>query len=751
MSVRTVGAIAVKLNAITSGFGRDFNKSIAIVRRFGRKMDQVGASVTRIGRRMSLALTAPLVGIGGLAIREFSQFGAAMRNVNVIARQSEKQFAATSDAALKLVQEFGRKPVDLAKALYNINSASFKAAEGLKVLEASARAGRAGVTETAVAAKAITGVLNAYGKSADAAEDVSDILFKTVEKGVLTFGELSEHLGATLASASAAKVSFDEVAAGIATMTRAGIGAPEAFTSMNRALLRIVQGTSAMDKVFQAAGRESARLTLEQEGLGKTMEILSKATGGSAKGLLDLGFRLRSLKAAIVLTSRGSESFKQDLAEIADKNARAGATTEAFEEQMKSLQVQMDRLRSSLAVLRIKATELFVGDIRQFVDKLQLLTKRLHEMAPETKKMIVIGAAIVAAIGPVLVTVGLLISSLGTVIGLVTSLTGLLGAALVAAIAAVTYEFVVANAKGETFGEKVGSVVKALLLKLVDLKYVMKEIGLFFEIWHHNNMAAFTDTKNFFVRTYAFIRDHLSNFFLWLGVVAKNATYNVGELLGKAAWNMQQQFSIAGKNIGIVLQNLVDNAKSVGTAVKNFIANPLKGFKPIELKNLTEGVIGSPAKVKAELKNLMEGYKGLQIDPFDFSTTALRDVDKEFVQLEMKRLEERQSIMAKNLSKGVKAAAEEATKGAAKVAQTLGVGGEDIAAKVSVTPSKFAAAVEKGSVEAVHAELKQASTMNKIEQNTEKSSDSLSNLVRLQKDLARGLGLEQPEVVEIAG
>ena len=41
----------------------------------------------------------------------------------------------------------------------------------------------------------IAAVLNAYGMSADEATAVSDVMFQTVKRGVLTFGELANTIG----------------------------------------------------------------------------------------------------------------------------------------------------------------------------------------------------------------------------------------------------------------------------------------------------------------------------------------------------------------------------------------------------------------------------------------------------------------------------------------------------------------------------------------------------------------------------
>ncbi|MDD5699540.1 MAG: phage tail tape measure protein, partial [Victivallaceae bacterium] len=100
-----------------------------------------------------------------------------------------KYMEAYKDGIRKMSVEFGEGTDTLAKGLYDILSASIDPAKALDVLAVSAKAARAGITDTGIAADAITTLLNAYGLSADHAESVSDLLFKTVKKGKCVTGD----------------------------------------------------------------------------------------------------------------------------------------------------------------------------------------------------------------------------------------------------------------------------------------------------------------------------------------------------------------------------------------------------------------------------------------------------------------------------------------------------------------------------------------------------------------------------------
>ena len=87
--------------------------------------------------------------------------------------------------------EFGESTEALTNGLYDILSASIPAEKALDVLTVAVKAAKAGMTDTATAADAITTVLNSYGLSAGRAQDVSDLLFTVVKRGKLTFADLS--------------------------------------------------------------------------------------------------------------------------------------------------------------------------------------------------------------------------------------------------------------------------------------------------------------------------------------------------------------------------------------------------------------------------------------------------------------------------------------------------------------------------------------------------------------------------------
>src|SRR4029078_5919974 len=67
-------------------------------------------------------------------------FDKAMRNVNSIAQENEKNFAKTSQGVLDVAKTTAQAPVTIAEGMYDLVSSEFDAAESLTIVKQSAKA-----------------------------------------------------------------------------------------------------------------------------------------------------------------------------------------------------------------------------------------------------------------------------------------------------------------------------------------------------------------------------------------------------------------------------------------------------------------------------------------------------------------------------------------------------------------------------------------------------------------------------------
>lgn len=348
------------------------------VDRFSKKAKQAHEGVISTSKLLAAGAAAVgLVVAGGLAVMAKSalDFEVRMRNVNSISMLSERNLKALSREVLNLSRNLPQSANTLAEGLYDVASSGFQGAEGLTVLRASAEAASAGMSDTATAAKAITAVLNAYGREASDAQDVSDVLFQTVNVGVLTFSELANNVGDVIGAAAAAKVGIDEVGSALAAMTLAGISAAESATSLNRLIQSIIQPSEALALALQGLGYESGAQALEMDGLRGVMEKLRVATGGNIASLLQLFPEIRAVRGALALMAAEGENYRKTAEAITDAEGRQGATRRALNEQMKAVSNQLKVFGNQARAAAIEAGTRLLPMVVALMDRVQELAR----------------------------------------------------------------------------------------------------------------------------------------------------------------------------------------------------------------------------------------------------------------------------------------------------------------------------------------------------------------------------------------
>lgn len=348
----------------------------------------VGAVDRSLGGLSSRAIMAraALGAVFGIALKSAIDFDRAMRNVNSIVKLSEQQFKALEKQVLALSKTSGQSPKVLADGLYDIVSSGFAANDALKVLSASARAGTAGMTDTATAAKAVSAALNAYHRPASDARAVSDSLFKTVELGVLRFEELAQNMGDLVPAAAPLGVSLEEVGAAMSTITLQGVPAAEAATRVKNSMLQLASPSKNMAALLKANGFESAEAAIKGVGYAGVLAMISKQTGGGVTATSKLVPEIRALMGIVGLTGKNLDTYNKHLLEQRKASAGAGATAKAFAEQSKAIGVQWDKARGAMIAAAVPLAELLFPWLKKGAAQAQLFSESLTEHQDEIEE-----------------------------------------------------------------------------------------------------------------------------------------------------------------------------------------------------------------------------------------------------------------------------------------------------------------------------------------------------------------------------
>jgi TP901 family phage tail tape measure protein len=364
-----------------------------------RSVRSIESSFGSLGRAARIAGTAIAAGVvGGLALatRAAIEFDRSMRNVNSIAKLGEKQFQSLSKSVLAMAKDTAQSPKTLAEGLYDIVSSGFKANDGLKILRASAKAATAGLTDTATATKAVVAVLNAYHLSAGQAGKVSDILFQTVNKGVLTFEELASQIGDVLPVASQLHVPLGDVGGALATITLHGVSAAEAATQLKQTLVSILKPSVDLKKEIHAMGFETGEAALKTLGLEGFMRKLTVASKGSAAAFADWFPNVRAMNGALGITGKNIVTLHDNIEAMRKSQ---GAASAAFAEQSKSIAVQWQKAKAALTAAAIPVGQLLFPALKGAAQQAEQFAFAIQAHMPEIKRQFGEVASAVHAIG----------------------------------------------------------------------------------------------------------------------------------------------------------------------------------------------------------------------------------------------------------------------------------------------------------------------------------------------------------------
>ena len=185
----------------------------------------------------------------------------------------------------------------------------------------------------------------------------------------------------------------------------------------------------AMDKHAAALGP----VLVNSIGLNDTLKLLSATAGGNTDELGQMFGSVESLNAVLALSGGQAESFEQKLTAMGDA---AGLTDKAFEAQTnglnkngftwEQLQVKVEVLMQKLGDGLAPALSSIFEIMQPLVDQVMALADWFANADSSTQTWIVGIVAAAAAIGPLLVGVGMVVSAIGAAMPVIGAIGGAL-------------------------------------------------------------------------------------------------------------------------------------------------------------------------------------------------------------------------------------------------------------------------------------------------------------------------------------
>lgn len=380
------------------------------------RLQTTGRAMKRFGRSWSMYVTLPLTLAGGAAAKMAMQFETSMTQIIGLVGVAREQVEAWGEDILELAPKVGKAPSELADAMFFVTSAGLRGAEAMEVLEASSRAAAVGLGETKVVADLVTSAMNAYGAENLSAAEATDILVSTVREGKAQADALAGSMGYVLPIASELGVTFDQVGAAIAAMTRTGTNAQTATVQLRQILNSLIKpseqaksalfdmGTSAQE-LRDIAGGPNGLITVLTE-----VKNLQKRYGDET--MATVFPNIRALAGVLdIMGSNAEENIKIFRALIRYN----GALNAAFEETTKTFEFRWNQALSEGRVALTKFGQTIgkaaIPLLKELTERINRLVEWFDDLTEGQQKAVVKAAALAAVIGPLSVTLGFLVGN----------------------------------------------------------------------------------------------------------------------------------------------------------------------------------------------------------------------------------------------------------------------------------------------------------------------------------------------------
>jgi TP901 family phage tail tape measure protein len=445
----------------TSSLTRSFTMAQGQAAAFGSSVMGInnglyGASQSMIyaGATLTRRLTLPISVASGVASKLAVDFETSMVKIETLAGESREQVQAWSTDVLNLSKAFGKSPAELADALYFIASSGIDATHALEVLNAAAKASVVGMGQTSTIADALTSAINAYGFENLSAARATDILLAAVREGKGEAEDFAGSIGRVIAPAQLLGVSFDEVAAAMSSMTLVGLSADESATALRQLLFTLAKPSEQVSKALSEIGlsADDVRKSIRERGLLTTLTELRDKVGDNDELLAHMFPNIRAFNGLTIMTGENLENTARTFDILAGAN---GELDRAFARTSETSAFKLNKSMTNLKVVGTEFGAVVLPHIVSSAEKVgEVFSTIWGAMNPETQKLAVNVALLVAAIGPLLRIMG----NVGAATAFFLTPVG----AVILAVVAVAAAFYFAYTRIEGFREIVDTVARFL-------------------------------------------------------------------------------------------------------------------------------------------------------------------------------------------------------------------------------------------------------------------------------------------------
>lgn len=418
------------------------NKMAKNIKQNAQNIQSAGKAISSVGSTMTKGITLPIVGIATAATKTAADFEAAMSKVGAIAGAvKDNEISGIVQKAKEMRLSF-KEGADITETAMNILKAkaqqmgaitSFSASESAEAMQYMAMAGwktadmmdgiagimnlaAASGEELAATSDIVTDGLTAFGMAAKESSRFADVMAATSSSANTNVALMGETFKYCASTAGAMGYSIEDISVAIGIMGNAGIKGSMAGTTLKNTIANLAKPTASQAKVMKRLGISLTDSSGNMKSFAGVMDNLRAAFSGlseteKAAAATTLAGK-QSMAGLLTIVNASTEDFDNLTAAI---NGSSGSAETMAGKMLDNLNGQLTLLKSAVEGILITIGDKLLPHIKKAVSWFQTAADYINGLSDAQVNNIMKWAGIAAAIGPVILIFGKMVTMVGSV------------------------------------------------------------------------------------------------------------------------------------------------------------------------------------------------------------------------------------------------------------------------------------------------------------------------------------------------
>ncbi|EKX80557.1 phage-like protein [Clostridium botulinum CFSAN001628] len=394
----------------------------------GNKFKTAGKKMESVGKGITTKVSAPLAGLGAIAVKTTADYDDSMSQLKAITNSSTEDMKKLSDQAKDLGVKTRYSAKEASDSMVMLGQAGYRTTEIMNTMPAVLNLAQAGAIDLTQSTDVLVSSMSQFGIETKNASHVADVLSLGANKANLGVNDMAEALKYAGSMANTAGWSIEETASAIGLMSNYGIKGSQAGTALRGAISRLVKPSEASAEKMEALGIKVFDNNGKMKSLGEVIDEVKKGTSELTEeqkmNTLVTIFGQEAIAGINALMNEGGDSVRKYADELKKSDGSAAKAAQTMEDNIGGA---FRSLKSAMEGAAISIGSAAAPAIREITDKITELTRKFSNLSPEMQKGIVKFGAFAIVTGPVIVGIGKLATGFGSILSVGSKVAGIMG------------------------------------------------------------------------------------------------------------------------------------------------------------------------------------------------------------------------------------------------------------------------------------------------------------------------------------